>query len=100
MSEYKLFVQRIGLVGITNILVAISGLILLPIITKNFTTSDYGVWVQITTTIALLPNVATLGLPYTMVRFLSAEKDIEKIREGFYSLAGVVLISTTTISSE
>lgn len=98
MSEYKLFVQRIGLVGITNILVAISGLILLPIITKNFTTSDYGVWVQITTTIALLPNVATLGLPYTMVRFLSAEKDIEKIREGFYSLAGVVLISTTTIS--
>jgi len=98
LSEYKLFVQRIGLVGITNILVAISGLILLPIITKNFTTSDYGVWVQITTTIALLPNVATLGLPYTMVRFLSAEKDIEKIREGFYSLAGVVLISTTTIS--
>lgn len=98
MSEYKLFVQRIGLVGITNILVAISGLILLPIMTKNFTTSDYGVWVQITTTIALLPNVATLGLPYTMVRFLSAEKDIERIREGFYSLAGVVLLSTTVIS--
>lgn len=98
MSEYKLFVQRIGLVGITNILVAISGLILLPIMTKNFSTSDYGVWVQITTTIALLPNVATLGLPYTMVRFLSAEKNIEKIKEGFYSLAGVVLISTTAVS--
>ncbi|KAF5086813.1 hypothetical protein DSECCO2_54620 [anaerobic digester metagenome] len=98
MSEYKLFVQRIGLVGITNILVALSGLILLPIITKSFSASDYGVWVQITTTIALLPNVATLGLPYTMIRFLSAEKDLEKIKEGFYSIAGVVLASTAVIS--
>lgn len=98
MADYKLFVQRIGLVGITNILVVLSSLILLPIITKSYSASDYGVWVQITTTISLLPNVATLGLPYTMVRFLSAEKDIEKVREGFYSIAGVVLTSTIIIS--
>lgn len=89
--------QRIGLVGITNILIAISSLILLPILTKTFSTSDYGVWVQITTTISLIPNLANLGLPYTMVRFLSAEKDKKKIQEGFYSLASIVLVSTFVI---
>ncbi len=98
LSEYKLFVQRIGLIGITNILIAISSIILLPIITKSFSTSDYGIWVQIMTTIALMSNIASLGLPYTMVRFLSAEKDREKIQEGFYSLASIVLASTVTIS--
>jgi len=99
VNEYKLFVQRIGLVGITNILIALSSLILLPIMTKNFSIGDYGVWVQIITTIALIPNLATLGLPYTMVRFLSAEKDKKKIQEGFYSIASIVLVSTFIISA-
>ena len=56
-------------------------------------------WVQINTTIALIPNIATLGLPYTMIRFLSAEKDKEKIREGFYSILIIVLISTSIITA-
>lgn len=90
--------QRIGLVGITNILVAISSIILLPILTKSFSTSDYGIWVQIMTTISLIPFIATLGLPYTMVRFLSSEKNKEKVQEGFYSIAGIVFIFTIIIS--
>jgi O-antigen/teichoic acid export membrane protein len=99
LNEYKLFVQRIGLVGITNILIALSSLILLPIMTKSFSIEDYGIWVQINTTISLIPNIAALGLPYTMVRFLSAEKDKEKIQEGFYSIASIVLASTFIIST-
>ena len=98
MNEYKLFVQRIGLIGITNILVALSSLILLPIMTKSFSISNYGIWVQINTTIGLIPNLATLGLPYTMVRFFSSEKDKEKIQEGFYSLLSIVLVSSIILS--
>ena len=33
MSEYRLFAQRIGLIGVTNLLVNLSGIILLPILT-------------------------------------------------------------------
>lgn len=98
MNEYKLFVQRIGLIGVTNILVALSSLIILPIVTKSFSIDDYGVWVQINTTLSLLPNFATLGLPYTMVRFLSNEKDKKKICESFYSIFCIVFISTFIIS--
>lgn len=98
MNEYKSFVQRIGLVGITNILISLSGLIFIPIITKNFSVADYGVWAQVNTTIALVPNIANLGLPYTMVRFLSAEKDKSKIKESFYSMLAVVFATSIAIS--
>ena len=74
VSNYKSFVGRIGLVGISNILIALSSLIFIPIITKSFSTAEYGMWTQILTTVALLPNIANLGLPYTMVRFLSASR--------------------------
>jgi len=99
VNDYKLFMQRIGLVGITNILIALSSLILLPIITKSFSIGDYGVWVQFNTTIALIPNLATLGLPYTMVRFLSAEKNKKKIQESFYSITIMVFASSFVIST-
>jgi O-antigen/teichoic acid export membrane protein len=97
MQEYKRFVQRIGLVGITNILISISGLIFIPIITKNFSVADYGIWAQVNT-IALVPNIANLGLPYTMVRFLSAETNKENIKESFYSMLAIVFASSLLIS--
>lgn len=99
MSEYVRFIQRIGLVGLTNILISLSNLIFIPIITKSFTTAEYGMWAQVNTTIALVPNIANLGLPYTMVRFLSAEKDKEKIKDSFYPMISLTFISTLIICS-
>lgn len=99
MSEYVRFIQRIGLVGLTNILISLSSLIFIPIITKSFTTAEYGMWAQVNTTIALVPNIANLGLPYTMVRFLSAEKDKEKIKDSFYPMISLTFISTLIICS-
>ena len=94
MDEYVQFIKRIGVVGIANILISLSGLIFIPIITKNFSTSNYGVWAQANTLVALVPNIVNLGLPYTMVRFLAAEKDKEIIKQSFYSMMLAVLCST------
>ena len=99
MSEYVRFIQRIGLVGLTNILISLSSLIFIPIITKSFTTAEYGMWAQVNTTIALVPNIANLGLPYTMVRFLSAEKDKEKIKDSFYPMISLTFISGKILST-
>jgi O-antigen/teichoic acid export membrane protein len=93
LSEYKLFVQRIGLMGITQLLATLSTVILLPILTKNYSVSDYGIWVQITVTLNLIPSIITLGLPFSMIRFLAATKDKEEIQEGFYSISLIVVIS-------
>ncbi|MCD6203660.1 MAG: hypothetical protein J7I99_04805 [Methanophagales archaeon] len=44
MSEYKLFAQRVGLVGITTAIVSLRGLIIIPILTKTLGADAYGVW--------------------------------------------------------
>ena len=98
MSDLKLYARRIGLVGITNALVSLSVILLLPILTKNLSIEDYGIWVQANVTITLLPAIIPLGLSYTMVRFLAAEKRIEKKQEGFYSILIVVILTSLVAS--
>ena len=98
MNDHKLFTQRIGLIGITNLLLSLSGIILLPILTKNIPIEEYGIWVQISVTIGLISSGVMLGLPYTMVRFLAAAKKREEIQEGFYSIAFIVVFTTATAS--
>ncbi len=92
MEEYKLFIQRIGLLGFANILVSLGAIILLPILTKTLSIQEYGIWVQINVTVGLIMNIAPLALPYAMVRFLSPITNKEKIKEGFYSIAFIVLV--------
>lgn len=84
--EYKLFAQRIGLIGITNLLLSLSGIILLPILTKNLSIEEYGLWIQIGVTISIVPNITLLGLPFTMVRFLPSAREKRETQEIFYSI--------------
>jgi O-antigen/teichoic acid export membrane protein len=98
MNDHKLFTQRIGLIGITNLLVSLSGIILLPILTKNIPIEEYGIWILIGVTIGLIPAVVMLGLPYTMVRFLAAAKKREEIQEGFYSIFFIVFFTSAIAS--
>ncbi|MGB9979496.1 flippase [Methanobacterium sp.] len=98
MKEYKLFVQRIGLVGITNILISLSSLILLPVLSKNLSIQDYGIWGLFNTTITFVPLLINLGLPYSMVRFLAVKHDKNQIQEEFYSIT-LLLLFVSIISS-
>lgn len=98
MNEYKLFVQRTVVVGITNLFIGLSGIILLPILTKNLPVDEYGIWIQISVTVSLIPLIVTLGLPYTMVRFLPGLKKREEVQEGFYSISFIVLFTSASTS--
>lgn len=98
MSEYKAFVHRIGLLGITNILVVLSTFILVPLLTKSFGAIGYGIWIQVYVTVTLIPNIATLGLPYAMVRFLSSKEKKTEIQETFYSIAVISLVGSLVLS--
>lgn len=91
MSEYKLFVRRIGLFGVTNILVSLSSLILLPFLTQNLTTQDYATWTVFITTVGIIQLIITLGLPYSMVRFLATKTETNNIKEEFYSITFLLL---------
>ena len=91
MSDYELLVKRIGLTGIASFVVALSPVILLPILTKILTIQEYGIWSLILVTAGFVPMVVLLGLPNSMVRFLAPVKNKDEIREGYYSIALVVL---------
>jgi O-antigen/teichoic acid export membrane protein len=98
MNNYKLFAQRIGLIGATNLLLSLSGIILLPVLTKNLPIEEYGIWAQIMVTIGLVPSLVMLGLSYTMVRFLPSLKKKEEIQEVFYSILFLILLTSLIAS--
>lgn len=91
MNNRRVLVKRIGLVGVANLLQALSAIILLPILTKNISISDYGIWVQINVTTSLIPALALFGLPLSMVRFLPSLKEKKEIRSVLYPMVFIML---------
>ena len=98
-NPYQKFAKDIIVIGITNLLVGLSGLVLLPLLTKTLGAHDYGIWAQVNVTIGLVMPFAGLGLSYSMVRFLAAKTSREEIQEEFYSVFSAVFLSTLVISS-
>jgi len=98
MNQYKTFAQRVGLVGITNFILSLSGIIFLPILTKNLSIEEYGIWAQLMVTVGIVPLAVLFGLPYTMTRFLPALEKKEEIQETFYSIFFVVTVAGAAAS--
>jgi len=84
-SIFRGIVRDIGIVGLANIGNSLSGILLLPLLTRTLGLQEYGLYVQFIVTISLVMAFATLGLPYATVRFLSGEKDKRQIQDDVYS---------------
>lgn len=97
-SSYQKFAKDILIIGITQVLVALSGIILLPLITKTLGAHDYGIWAQVQVTISLVLGFVGLGLPYAMTRFLPAKTNKAEIQEEFYSVFCLVFLATSIVS--
>lgn len=85
------FTQNVGFIGLTNFLIVLKGIVLLPIITKLLGTEDYGIWTQLSVTLSLLSPLILLGLPFSLVRFLAGKTNRQEIQENIYSVFAVVL---------
>lgn len=44
MSSCKKFTKDIGIIGLTNLIVVLKDLVILPFITKLLGTESYGIW--------------------------------------------------------
>jgi O-antigen/teichoic acid export membrane protein len=86
-------------VGLANVLTNLGGIFIIPIITKTLGAHDYGLYVQFTVTISLILSFATLGLPYSMVRFLSGSTNRKQIQEDLYSSIALISIFSIIIST-
>lgn len=97
-SSYQKFARDVLIIGIASILTSLSGIILLPLITKTLGAHDYGIWAQFSVTLSLIGAFTGLGLPYAMTRFLPAKTDKEEIQEEFYSVFFLVPLVTLVVS--
>ena len=97
-SSYQKFTKDIVVIGIANLLVALSSFILLPLLTKTLGAHDYGIWAQVNVTIGLMIGFAGLGLPFAMTRFLAAKTNKEEVQDEFYSVFSFVFFVTFVIS--
>ena len=98
IEEYKGYARDIGLVAGAQIAVTLLHFIRLPILTKWLGASLYGTWSLIWVIIVLITPLATLGLGMAMVRFLAAERDVDRIRERFLSVGFTVLAAGVFVS--
>ena len=87
--------RRLLLIGVTYLVGSLSFIIILPLLTKNLTAAEYGIWVLVLAAVTLSPLVVDLGLPGAMVRFLAAESERERVQEGFYSVLLVCLCTAS-----
>ncbi len=97
-DSYQKFAKDVLVIGVTHILIALSGIILLPLLTKTLGAHDYGVWAQVQVTISLVLGFVVLGLPIAMTRFLAAKTNKDEIQEEFYSVFVLVLGTTLIVS--
>ena len=97
-SSYQKFAKNVVIIGITNLLFFLGGLILLLLLTKTLGARDYGIWAQVDVTIQLVLVIAGLGLPFALSRFLAAETDRGKLQDGFYSAFTIVTLVTLAAS--
>jgi len=97
-SSYQKFARDTLVIGVANVLLALSRFILLPLLTKTLGAHDYGIWAQAQVTIGLVLGVVGLGLPYALTRFLPAKTQKEEIREEFWSVFSLVSLTTFIVS--
>jgi len=98
VAAYGKFTKDTILAGIAYSVSALSGLVLLPILSKTLGTEAYGIWSQIQVTIPLLMLLASLQLGIAMTRFLAAEADRNKISQGFFSILALTSLTSTLLS--
>ena len=94
MSLKRKFASDVLFYSFSSGLVGLSGLITLPILTKNLSPDLYGAWAQIGVTIALLLTFVTLGFQASVIRFLSGNKDKHKISSLFHLMLIIIIINS------
>ena len=71
----------------------------LPVLTKNLSIQDYGLWGLIFTTCSLALPFTSLGLGPAMSRYLPGEKDKSRVQEGFYSVLSFRMLISFTLAA-
>jgi O-antigen/teichoic acid export membrane protein len=90
--ESQKFISDVTWQGVSQVLMSLTGLAVLPALTKSYSSEVYGIWAQITVTSSILSVILTLQFGVSMIRFLAAEEDRDKRRRAFGTMLWPILI--------
>lgn len=96
--NFKSLLKQSSILIITNILLMISSIILMPVVSTAYNVQELGIWAQLYAIMALIASITPLGLNYAMTRFLAVKLDKDEIGEGFNSILLFVLFILIIIS--
>ena len=94
----KTSLRQIGIVGLSNIILSIRGLILLPTLTKFWGPFDFGIMSLVNVTISLAIPFTTMGLRTSLSRFLISEKSNTEVQEAFFSVISIICVASLLIA--
>lgn len=98
-SERATFLTDVLVYGAAQSLLRLRGLIILPVLSRNLGAEGYGLFTQVSVTIAMLIPLVLFRLDTALVRFLSGEEDPDVFRQKFYSaLIFTLLIAGLTLT--
>jgi O-antigen/teichoic acid export membrane protein len=84
--------------GIAQIILVPLVLLTLPVLTKNLSLEEYGLWGLVFTTCSLTMPLTSLGLGTAMSRFISSAKNKKSVSDGFVSVLLVRLLLSLIIA--
>lgn len=97
-STVQKFGKDVVIIGVSTLLITLSGIIILPLLTKGLGTHDYGIWAQLNVTKSLVIVLVSLGLTNAITRFLASEKNRAEIQDQFYSVFFFVFVASLVVS--
>jgi O-antigen/teichoic acid export membrane protein len=86
MGDSKILFRKFSMIGFANFIFSLNSIILLPVLTKNLSVKEYGIWAQITVFLGFAPTILLFGLQYSMARFIPSLQERNDIQELFYSI--------------
>lgn len=96
-KEFNSMASKIGLTAIAQSINKFKGIILIPILTKLLSPTDYGLWSLILISLFLIQPFILLGLDSAFLRFLSSKEDVIKRKELFSMFSIIFLLSIILI---
>src|SRR5437660_12222495 len=94
MSTSRL-VGAFGILAVTQMLVRVRVLLMIPLLVKGLGIQAYGAWVLFVGAVSVLTAIFSLGMPQALERFLAEPMSACEIRERFVSALAVVCLAGT-----
>lgn len=72
----KEFMKNATILSITQIILSLKGLVMVPLLTKTFGAVDYGIWAQVSVIVSMIVPLIIMGTDQSMIRFVSGKDNI------------------------